>query len=229
VPAQFLSPAPQPPRDPRASREPLSLAQPARDPLELVALVAHTRRAVLLRAYRKWLRHEDLEDCFSQSTFELLRRAHAGTTWRSTGHLANHLDQRFVSRVQDRLRAVNGRSPRQTAAEEQLRCGCLHDAPQPPGAQLALEELVMLRMQLRELPQLARALTPDQRLVLATQVALQMPCADFCASYGWSREKYRKVAQRARAKLRALSEAQADAVGGGGQLPGSIASSGIRP
>jgi anti-sigma factor RsiW len=31
-----------------------------------------------------------------------------------------------------------------------------------------------------------------------------MDCADFCARYGWSAEKYRKVAQRARARLRVL-------------------------
>jgi DNA-directed RNA polymerase specialized sigma24 family protein len=192
------------------------------DPLELVALVAGARRPALLQAYRHWLRHEDLEDCFSQSTFELIRRAHAGATWQSTSHLAHHLDQRFVSRVQDRLRAVNGRSLSQAASEDHLRAGGLRDGHHWVSERLELEELVMLRMQLREVPRLARALTPDQRLVLASQVALQMPCAEFCATYGWSREKYRKVAQRARAKLRRLSEEQASATEGaeGARLQG---------
>jgi hypothetical protein len=40
--------------------------------------------------------------------------------------------------------------------------------------------------------------------VLASQVALQMPAAEFCLRFGWSSEKYRKVAQRGRARLRTL-------------------------
>jgi hypothetical protein len=40
--------------------------------------------------------------------------------------------------------------------------------------------------------------------VLACQVALDMDCQEFCARFGWSAEKFRKVAQRARARLRAL-------------------------
>ncbi len=31
-----------------------------------------------------------------------------------------------------------------------------------------------------------------------------MDCAQFCERFGWSKEKYRKVAQRARARLREL-------------------------
>jgi hypothetical protein len=31
---------------------------------------------------------------------------------------------------------------------------------------------------------------------------------EFCERYGWSHEKYRKVAQRARARLRRLCEAE---------------------
>jgi DNA-directed RNA polymerase specialized sigma24 family protein len=172
--------------------------------------VAGARRQQLLRTYRHWLRREDLEDCFSQSTFELVRRAHAGDTWRSTSQLASHLDQRFLSRVQDHLRAVNGRSFQQTTLEGSLRMGGgLRDAQRRPAVQGGVEEQVMLRAQLRELPRLAGALSADQRLVLVSQVALQMPCAEFCATHGWSREKYRKVAQRARAKLRRLSEEEA--------------------
>ena len=31
-----------------------------------------------------------------------------------------------------------------------------------------------------------------------------MSCAQFCGQFGWSKEKYRKVSQRARARLREL-------------------------
>jgi DNA-directed RNA polymerase specialized sigma24 family protein len=67
-----------------------------------------------------------------------------------------------------------------------------------------VEDRVIRRYELARINALARELTPDQRLVLATQTALQMGCAEFCDRYGWSSEKYRKVAQRARARLRQL-------------------------
>jgi DNA-directed RNA polymerase specialized sigma24 family protein len=177
-----------------------------RDPLEQLAQVARARRKSLLWTHRHRLRHEDLEDCFSQTTFELVRQARAGSTWTSTGHLVNHLDQRFLSRVQDRLRAVKGRSRGQAAMEKALAGGGLGNGRDAAEVCCGVEELVLMRMQLREVPRLARELTADQRLVLVCQVALGMSCAEFCDTYGWSREKYRKVAQRARAKLRRLSE-----------------------
>ena len=68
-----------------------------------------------------------------------------------------------------------------------------------------------LRMDLRRVETLMRELTPDQRLVLISQVALGMPRAEFCRRYGWSPEKYRKVAQRARARLgRLMASDEAD-------------------
>ena len=67
---------------------------------------------------------------------------------------------------------------------------------------------------------LAQHLTPDQRLVLACQVGLQMDrVTEFCARFGWSGEKYRKVAQRARARLRELM-----AIDEGDVPPGAIRS-----
>ena len=60
------------------------------------------------------------------------------------------------------------------------------------------------RDEVRRLRELADELTADQRLVLACQVALDMDCQEFCARFGWSAEKFRKVAQRARARLRVL-------------------------
>lgn len=52
--------------------------------------------------------------------------------------------------------------------------------------------------------ELADELSHDQRLVLACQVALGTDRAEFCARFGWSAEKFSKVAQGARARLRAL-------------------------
>ena len=48
------------------------------DAVDEVALVARAKRDVLLRAHRHRLRREDLEDCYSQATLELLTNARAG-------------------------------------------------------------------------------------------------------------------------------------------------------
>ena len=71
-----------------------------------------------------------------------------------------------------------------------------------------IHPLVAHRFQLRQVARLAPLLTTDQRLVLACQVSLGMDRTEFCRRYGWSFEKYRKVAQRARARLRSLSETE---------------------
>jgi hypothetical protein len=57
---------------------------------------------------------------------------------------------------------------------------------------------------LRRLSEVFSDLTPSQRLVLHCQVNLGMSSETFCARHGWSTEKFRKVAQRARHKLRLL-------------------------
>jgi DNA-directed RNA polymerase specialized sigma24 family protein len=172
-----------------------------------VALVARARRQGLLRAHRHRLRPEDLEDCLSQATVELVAQARAGGAFANTAHVARALEVRFLSRIQDRHRAVSGRSPAQAVIESALAMGHLGDefdvqvADSGPGP----EARALLRFELSRLPELARALTKDQRLVLVSQVSLEASCAEFCATHGWSREKYRKVAQRARARLRRLS------------------------
>jgi DNA-directed RNA polymerase specialized sigma24 family protein len=178
------------------------------DSAERVALVARARRQTLLRAHRHRLRAQDLEDCLSQATLELVAQARAGATWASTAHVAHVLEQRFVSRVRDRRRAVSGRSPMQAALESALALGGLGEGfgCGVPDLAPGTEEQAMLRMELRRLPRLASGLSSDQRLVLASQISLQMGCAEFCALHGWTHEKYRKVAQRARARLRRLSE-----------------------
>ncbi len=179
--------------------------------MERVALVARARGQMLLRSYRHRLREQDLEDCLSQATLELVAQARAGARWASTAHLAHVLEQRFVSRVADRHRALSGRSPMQAALEQALARGAGEGlGASVPDRAPGTEDLVLLRMELRRLPRLARGLSEEQRLVLASQVSLQMECAEFCALHGWSAEKYRKVAQRARARLRRLCESEQD-------------------
>ncbi len=167
--------------------------------------MARARRELLLRAHRHRLRREDLEDCYSQATLELVAQARSGATFSSRLHLANTLEQRFLSRIYDRRRALSGRSPMQAALEAAMPLDCLGEEQiDIVDMRAEIETLVILRQDLRRLQSLARELTLDQRLVLACQVGLQMGRLDFCRRYGWSPEKYRKVAQRARTRLRRL-------------------------
>jgi DNA-directed RNA polymerase specialized sigma24 family protein len=177
------------------------------DPAEEVALVAQARRETLLRVHRHRLRREDLEDCLSQATLELVARVRQGAVCSSRLHLANTLEQRFLSRIYDRRRALGGRSAMQAALDAALPLG------DPDwgnidvvDARADVEKLVMLRLDLRRLKALASELTPDQRIVLACQVGLGMDCREFCERFGWSPEKFRKVAQRARMRLTRLLE-----------------------
>ena len=168
--------------------------------------MARAKRKALLWTYRHMLRHEDLEDCFSQASMELIRYVRAGGTFAHTGHAAAALELRFLSRVQDRCRAVSGRSPIQAAWEGALAAGGLSEGyADTADVRCAVEELAMMRIELRLLPRLARELTAEQRLVVACQVGLQMSRAEFCELFGWSFAKYRKVAYRARVRLRHLS------------------------
>jgi len=170
-----------------------------------VALVARARRELLLRAHRHRLRREDLEDCYSQATLELVAHARGGGRFSSRLHLANALEQRYLSRIHDRRRALSGRSPMQAALEAAVPLDCVEEGQVDiVDVRAELETLVILRQDLRRVQSLARELTPDQQLVLACQVGLQIGRLDFCRRYGWSPEKYRKVAQRARARLRRL-------------------------
>jgi DNA-directed RNA polymerase specialized sigma24 family protein len=176
-----------------------------RDPAEEVALVAQSRRELLLRAHRHRLRREDLEDCYSQATLELLAHAREGGAFSSRAHVANALEQRFLSRVHDRRRALTGRSPMQAALNAALSLGGAgEEEVEIVDLRADVERRAMLRFELQLLERVAPALTFDQRLVIACQVGLQMRRGEFCHRFGWSPEKYRKVAQRARLRLRRL-------------------------
>jgi hypothetical protein len=190
------------------------LSPPDRGPAtaEQVARVASARREPMLRAHGFRLRREDLEDCYSQAVLELLMQASRGRTWADNRHIANALEQRLLSRIQDRRRALAGRSPMEAALAGARPLGHGQGEVDVADHRAGVEELVLLRAELRAIWRLSGSLTRDQRLVLATQL-LRMPRADFCSRFGWSGEKYRKVAQRARARLRALIESE------GGDVP----------
>jgi RNA polymerase sigma factor (sigma-70 family) len=175
------------------------------DPVEAVAEIAVARRELLLRAYRHRLRREELEDCYSQAIVELVSRARGGARFAGPDHLAHALEQKFASRILDRRRALSGRSSIEAALGlatplDGLDAGTTQIADVAPG----VEERVARRLDLRRLREVADELSPDQRLVLACQVGLDMQCAEFCRRYGWSAEKFRKVAQRARGRLLGL-------------------------
>ncbi len=177
--------------------------------LEDVAIVAEAKRDVLLRAHRFRLRREDLEDCYSQAVLELMLRIRRGGSFAGGQiHLANALEQRFQSRIQDRRRALSGRSPIEAALEGARPLGGGEEAEvQIVDRRAELEQLVILRAELRSIEALVWRLTSDQRLALAAQLG-EVSGAELRARYGWSVEKYRKVGQRARARLRALLSEQ---------------------
>jgi DNA-directed RNA polymerase specialized sigma24 family protein len=183
------------------------------DAVQELAQVCLARRDLLLRSHRFRLRREDLEDCYSQATLELVKQARSGRQFASRIHMARVLEQRFVSRIHDRRRAVSGRSSMQAALEGSVpltafpREGELDIA----DARMEVERLVVLREELAAIGEFAASLSADQRLVLASQLSLQMRPADFCRRVGWSPDKYRKVAQRGRARLRRLLQADEDA------------------
>jgi hypothetical protein len=168
----------------------------------MVALVSCSRRDLLLAAHRHRLGPEDLEDCYSQATLEMLTRVRRGGVFASRDHVANALEQRFLSRIHDRRRALAGRSPMQAAMANALPlAGCEDSGREIPDRSADVERLALLRHDLRLVGRIARRLSRDQRLVLASQLRCETGCGDFCRAHGWSAEKYRKVGQRGRKRL----------------------------
>ena len=176
------------------------------DPLDELASVARSRRTLLLRIHSHRLRREDLEDCYSQAILELIASMRAGGRFTNRAHLANALELRFLSRVRDRRRALSGRSPMQAALEQADALDIVGEGRELVDRAAGVDAQVILRDELRRLARVARLLSADQRLVLSSQVGGES-CAELCRRHGWSREKYRKVAQRARARLRDLADA----------------------
>jgi DNA-directed RNA polymerase specialized sigma24 family protein len=200
-------------REVSSSDRPGRLAQ--LDPVDAVALVARSRRELLLAAHRHRLTHEDLEDCYSQATLELLKGVRSGVTFSGRSHIANALEQRFLSRIHDRRRALSGRSPIEAAMALALPLAAWEGGGvEVADARADVERLALLRHDLRLIGRLALQLSPDQRLVLTTQLSGDMKRGEFCRTHGWSAEKYRKVAQRARARLALLLANHNEMTGG---------------
>jgi DNA-directed RNA polymerase specialized sigma24 family protein len=183
------------------------------DPAEEVAQVACSRRDALLSFHRHRLSREDLEDCYSQATVELLSRARRAGGFASRAHIANALEQRLLSRIYDRRRAVSGRSPAQAALARALPLASGNGrGVDPIDLGSDVERAVLMRHELLSIARRIGQLSSDQRLVLTSQICWQMECAEFCRIHGWSSEKYRKVAQRGRARLARLCSGRAEPV-----------------
>ena len=151
------------------------------DPAEAVARIAAARRGRLLRVYRRRLRWEDLEDCYSQATLELVTRSRR-TPFVSYQHILNALEQKFLSRIEDRRRAIGGRS----AIEAAMARAVPVDSPEHGARELedrsaTVEHQVITRTELRRLRELIADLSRDQQLVLASQVCVDMGTSEFCA------------------------------------------------
>jgi hypothetical protein len=190
-----------------ASTEPRTRAEgTSADPAEVVASVAFAKRSLLLHLNRHRLRPEELEDCYSQTLLELVAYVRAGGAFRDERHLAHALELRFGSRIRDRRRALAGRSPMQAALESAAPLTEGDDGISIIDTRADVERAVIVREEVRHVAGAARALTGDQRLVLAAQLGpREVSTAEFCAAHGWTTEKYRKVSQRARARLAKLT------------------------
>ena len=173
------------------------------DPAEAIAGVSISGWQRLLRIHHHRLKRADLEDCLGQATLELLAAAARVQHFADADAIRAALDQRFQSRIIDRQRALGGRSPITASLHYATPLDTVTDTVGSTGGDPLAR--VLEREQLADLSRAIGQLTPDQRLVLRSQLNGQERPAQFCARHGWSVEKYRKTAQRARAKLRRLA------------------------
>jgi hypothetical protein len=164
---------------------------------DLIAQEATALRSTLLRVHYRTARWEDLEDLYSQAVLELLARAQRDATLSTPEHVRNALRQKFEARILDHRRAAAGRSPAASARE---RTQQLDDVQERVGSDRDAAADLIDREALQEVLVAWRGLTDDQRLVLTSQLDGERASA-CCARVGWTLEKYRKVAQRARIRL----------------------------
>jgi DNA-directed RNA polymerase specialized sigma24 family protein len=166
---------------------------------ELVAREALALRATLLRVHAHRALDVDLEDIYSQAVIELLLRARRDPTLATRAHVRNALRQKLEGRISDHRRAIAGRSAaaagRATALPLDAFCESLANDEDTAASALA-------RVELREILGASKALSADQRAALASVAAGEHPRA-CCQRKGWSIDKYRKLVQRGRARLRA--------------------------
>ncbi|HEX5310093.1 MAG TPA: hypothetical protein VFW38_13575 [Solirubrobacteraceae bacterium] len=169
--------------------------------------MAATRRRLLLASHSRDLSWDELEDCYSQATFEMLMRARSRGPFRSDEHIAHALEQRLCSRIDDRHRARGGRSPGAAALAHALPlalCDRNRATRATVDERADVERIVLQREELGRIARYSRRLTQDQRLLLHSQIGGEQTPAAFCTEHNWSLEKYRKVGQRARARLLGL-------------------------
>ena len=160
------------------------------------------KRSVLLRVHRRRLpEREDLEDSLAQAAMELSVAAIAGRLSSEPSLVAVALETRFLSRVIDRQRALAGRSAIRSAERQALP---IDQVAERVAARDEVFQQVVARDELAALLRRLARLTSDQRLVIAHELFGRDEArrAEFCARHGWTLAKYRKVAQRARARLR---------------------------
>jgi hypothetical protein len=176
------------------------------DTADAIANVAIDNWHRLLRVHHHRLRRADLEDCLSQATLELLTSAiDERVRFPDPSAVRAALETRLQSRIIDRQRALAGRSPITAALHHAAPIDpCAHTVAatiaDPLATVLAREELKTLTLAA------ARALTANQRLVLRSQLDSVECAAEFCARHSWTLERYRKTAQRARTRLRNLTQ-----------------------
>jgi DNA-directed RNA polymerase specialized sigma24 family protein len=171
---------------------------------DLVADAASSQRDLLLRVYRHRLPKPDLEDCLQQATLELVVQARRGNIRADRRFIEHALENKFKSRIIDVHRAIGGRSP--AAAANARSVSIDRFAEQLPSSRDTAQQ-VIVSDELRRITGVLSQLTPDQRLVIASQTFGRDTPAEFCESHGWGLEKYRKVAQRGRARLEKLLDA----------------------
>jgi len=168
-----------------------------------IAYVVRARSAVLLRTHARRLRRADLEECLSQAALELICACRRGRQFDCDVHIANAFDQRFLSRVADQHRALGGRSLGRAQFARALAANAESEIEREiAGDEDDVERIVFARDELRSVLRAARALTKDERVVLGSRLGLGGDSEEVCAARGWSRERYRKLAQRGRDRLR---------------------------
>ncbi len=171
-------------------------------PVAVLEGVFAAKWSVLLRVHRQRLpEREDLEDCLAQAAMELSAAAIAGRLCSEPSLVAVTLETRFLSRVIDRQRALAGRSAIRSAERQAVR---IDRVAERVAARDEVLQQVVAREELAGLLGRVARLTRDQRLVIGHELFGRdgAGLAEFCARHGWTAAKYRKVAQRARARLR---------------------------
>jgi DNA-directed RNA polymerase specialized sigma24 family protein len=177
-------------------------ARPGRreDPSQQLARVVSEQRARLLRVHRGALRADDLEDCYAQATLELVYRLRHGPPFHSAQHIQHALTQKLRSRINDRQRAIAGRSPITHALE---RAATLHDLPTVLAAREDTPTQALARHELAQIRSASAQLRPRaQQLLAGAQIGLST--GQLAQVLDLPTETARKALQRARAQTLAL-------------------------